>query len=679
MTGTTSAQEAFDGIVKALQSDRAPNLEHHEPAINANTMSSRHSDCLSDIVTSSSAWDDQEVASITRRNHHHSQGSSGVKSPCSSDEAFHRVASTPFLPSASSANFGYLVKRLATIKHRVQPAHSKRPSQRGNEPIRSQQPRRPRTVASDTSDSLGPRVSSSGVDLFDDPLANGSTREFFEPERPIRDPSEAAPNNNPPPAHQPLRPQTPPTTSYKPGSRIAPSYPDATTEEYESSSSGRLADEYDSSLSDSDDDSDSDGDDDAKFRRIAEQWSDLRERQRALHSTYSNIGREREALGDVRQKKNQAYNQVRFAINKILRDHPDLDDLFREAERADLRCQQVETNLDTLLDGLEEEQIQLENEQRRFFTAIAQSEPSTKSSSSHPESRTSLRGIQAERAEVLHPTLQAYDEALQELQLAQEFRTNLLVQRKLLDMEGEYIDEGNKEFLQEYNGLQQHAHQEIDRWSRAVSERKKVCQEAALLGPTASDTTTDIQLAGASTPMLAHPRFPLLLSNPTHLLEEALPQTAMVSLRTATSLPPKLPGRKQRIEAASREFGIETLFIPDKDEGRQGYVNRWLLHKLRLSAMEAELLSSTFQTTLKILDWGQWQRDVLFHWTRDEAATQPMPGSEALSDYYGVLGMEIEDLLRTSTLSRLSRLSNLGDRTPQIQEHSTVLIAPSAG
>ncbi|KAK8035021.1 hypothetical protein PG993_010016 [Apiospora rasikravindrae] len=547
MGSTTSAQDALDGIVRSQQSDRPPTLDHHEPKTSTNTMSSRHSDCLSDIVTSSSPWDDQEVASTTRRNHPQSQKSSDAESPCSSDEAFHRVASTPFLPSASSANFG-------------------------------------------------------------------------------------------------------------------------------------LADEYDSSLSESDGDSDSSGED-AKFRRIAEQWSDLRERQQALHSTFSNIGREREALGDVRQKKNQAYNQLRFAINKILRDHPDLDDLFREAERADLGCQQVETNLDTLLDGLEDEQLQLENEQRRFFTAIAQSEPSTTSSSSHPGSRTSLRGIQAERAEVLHPTIQAYDEALQELQLAREFRTNLLMQKKLLEMEGEYVDEGNQEFLQKYNDLQHHAHQEIDRWSQLVNERKKECQEAALFGPTASDTTVDIKLAEGPNPTrtLAHPLFPLLLSNPAHLMEEPLPQTAMESLRTATSLPPKMPGKKQKVEAASKEFGIETLFIPDKDEGRQDYVNRWLLHKLRLSAMEAELLSSTFQTKLKILDWGQWQRDVLFQWTRDEAATQPMPWPEALSNDYGVLGMDIQDLLRTSTHSRISRLSKCGDRTPQMQEHSIVLITPSAG
>ncbi|KAK7967407.1 uncharacterized protein PG986_001684 [Apiospora aurea] len=635
-------------------------------------MSSRHIDCLSDIVTSSSPWDAQEVASTSRRNHPQSQKSSDAESPCSSDEAFHRVASTPFLPSASSANFGYLVKRLATTKHRVQPAPSQRPSEGGDALIYSQRPRRPQTVAPNTSSLLGPRVSSSGVDLSDGPLANGSTREFFGPGRPTRDPKK-----NPPPAQQPLKLQAPPTTS-KPDSGTAPSYPDGPEAEYEGSSSAG----YDSSLSDSNEDSDSDidsSDEDAKFRRIAEQWSDLRERQQVLHSTFSNIGREREALGDVRQKKNQAYNQLRFAINKILRDHLDLDSLFREAERADLRCQQVETNLDTLLDGLEDEQIQLENEQRRFFTAIAQSEPSTTSSSSHSGSRTSLRGIQAERAEVLHPMIQAYDEALQELQLAREFRTNLLVQKKLLEMEGEYIDEGNKEFLQKYNDLQQHAHQEIDRWSQLVNERKKECQEAALFGPNASDTTVDIQLAEGSTPTLAHPLFPLLLSNPAHLLEEPLPQTAMASLRTATSLPPRMPGKKQKVEAASKEFGIETLFIPGKDEGRQEYVNRWLLHKLRLSAMEAELLSSTFQTRLRILDWGQWQQDVLFQWTRDEAATQPMPWPEALSNDYGILGMDIHDLLRTSTHSRISRLSKCGDRTPQMQEHSTVLIAPSAG
>lgn len=677
MTGATSARDAFDDIVKALQSDRAPRLDHHEPEISANIMSSRHSDYLSGHVTSPPPWDDHAVASTPRHDHSQSPKSSDVESPCSSDEAFHRVASTPFLPSASSANFGYLIRQLATKRHQVQPVHITRPSRRGNASIRSQQENRLPAIASDT---FSPRVSLSGVaDLPDGPLANGSTRKIFEPGGPTRDPNDAAPNNNPPSAQSLLRPQAPPT---RPGSGTASLNPDATEEDHgssdfsEESSSGR-SDGFEPSLSGSGSDSDSDGSD-AKFRRIAEQWSELRERQQALHSTFGNIGREREALGDVRQKKNQAYNQVRFAINTILRDHPQLDGLFREAERADLKCQQVETNLDTLLDGLEEEQVQLENEQRRFFTAIAQSEPSTETSISRPESRTSLRGIQAERTEVLHPTIQAYDEALQELQLAQEYRTNLLVQKKLLDMEGEYIDEGNKEFLQKYDDFQLHARYDIAHWSRTVNDRRKDCQKAALFGPNASDTTADIQLAVVSTPTLAHPVFPQLLSNPAHLIEEALPQTAMVALRTATSLPPKTTGKKQRIAAASKEFGIETLFIPDKDEGRQEYVNRWLLHKLRLSAMEAELLASTFQTTLKILDWSQWQRDVLFYWTRDEAATQSMPWSEALSEDYGILGMGIQDLLRTSTLSRLSRLSKRGDQSSEIQEHSTVLISPSS-
>ncbi|KAK8856440.1 hypothetical protein PGQ11_012352 [Apiospora arundinis] len=632
-------------------------------------MSSRHSDHFSDLIVSPHPWDDQHSIYNDRRSHPRSQESSGIESPpCSADEAFHRVASTPFLPSASGAgaSFGYLVKRLATTKHRVQPRRSKGFRNRENIPKSTQHPRLSPAVASDASSLSKPRMSPSGIVFSDDPLANGSTRGLFGPDRPTRGPS-AAPKNNPPPGQHPLRPKTPPTKS---GFGTAPSLPDITEPEFESSFSEGSADEYESSLSDDDSDSGSGGGgDDTKLRRIAEQWSDLRERQRALHSTLDNIGREREALGDVRQKKNQAYNQVRFAINKILRDRPELDDLFREAERADLTCQQVETNLDTLLDGLEEEQIQLETEQRRFFTAIAQSEPSTETSSSHPESRTSLRGIQAERAEILNPTIQAYDDALQELQLAQEFRTNLLVQKKLVDLEGENIDEGCKEFLLTYNDLQQHAHDEIAHWSQAVAERRGDCQKAALFGPNATDTTADIRLAETSTPTtLAHPIFPVLLSNPTHLIEEALPKTVVASFRAATSLPPKMPGRKQRVEAASKEFGIETLFIPDQNEGRQQYVNRWLLHKLRISAMEAELLSSTFQTTLKILDWGQWQRDVLFHWTRDEAATRPMPWSEAFSDDYGLI-TGIQDLLRTSTHS----LSKLGDRTPEIQEQPTPL------
>ncbi|KAI0021858.1 hypothetical protein F4780DRAFT_735690 [Xylariomycetidae sp. FL0641] len=140
---------------------------------------------------------------------------------------------------------------------------------------------------------------------------------------------------------------------------------------------------------------------------------------------------------------------------------------------------------------------------------------------------------------------------------------------------------------------------------------------------------------------LAHPIFPTLLSNPIHLLD-SFPRTPEQSLRMALSLPPTLPTRQTHIDEAAREVTIHSLLTGPKmsttaravpSEASLGtiasaappdrkidFINRWLLHKLHLSVLEAEVLWTTFRMHLKILDLDSWQQDVLRFWDLDQAA-----------------------------------------------------------
>ena len=100
----------------------------------------------------------------------------------------------------------------------------------------------------------------------------------------------------------------------------------------------------------------------------------------------------------------------------------------------------------------------------------------------------------------------------------------------------------------------------------------------------------------------------------------------------ATSLPPSFPARQKFIDDAARETTIHSLIQDADPQNKSDYINRWLLHKLRLSALEAIILYSTFRMRLKIRDLDRWQQDVLEVWTLDQAANLPMQQFQAVSE-----------------------------------------------
>lgn len=419
---------------------------------------------------------------------------------------------------------------------------------------------------------------------------------------------------------------------------------DHATHDYESLSSEASGGSFASSVDN----------EETEVKKITRQWSKLRERRREFRSNFRRITGARDALADVRQRRNQKFRALMQAVGEVLNVHRQegLEELFREAQGVDTEHRRIEANLDDLLDELEDNELKLEVEQLKFFTGIVRNEPDSpppERTLSRPSSRTSLRGIKGERDEDIHPRFEEFQGALQELQLAREFKMNLNIKKRLAENQGVDIGPTEREFLQDYDGLYRQALDEIDHWTHCAEVLEEQCREKNLFPgngyfqqvPSGDEPwfNGDLDLEEAvpndedsrsSEVTLAHPQFPLLLSNPSHLLHEPLPQTALAALRSAYTLPEKYPSRGRLVSEASKEYGIQTLLIPSKDEDKQDFINRWLFHRLRQSAIEVEHLVSTFRARLKILDWSQWQRDVIFFWSRDGAANQPTAWFEGI-------------------------------------------------
>jgi hypothetical protein len=50
------------------------------------------------------------------------------------------------------------------------------------------------------------------------------------------------------------------------------------------------------------------------------------------------------------------------------------------------------------------------------------------------------------------------------------------------------------------------------------------------------------------------------------------------------------------------------------------YINQWLIHRLRTSPLEAELMLAVCETEVRVMNLRRWQEEVLYYWRLDEAA-----------------------------------------------------------
>ncbi|KAJ3565928.1 hypothetical protein NPX13_g7320 [Xylaria arbuscula] len=333
---------------------------------------------------------------------------------------------------------------------------------------------------------------------------------------------------------------------------------------------------------------------------------------------------------------------------------------------SQLECQKAEQRLDETMNKWHRGQESFcDTITRSLGIALLNNNNNTNNDrDSHSENSKdwALRGISGDRPETFHPLYDKLRVAFGELQLARELLTNTQMKRErlhaqkapvlpegsldLLETYGEagrkkavelramaHMTEEDAEQLREYDELEQDAKQDIEIFSEKVMILQRECRENGVLPPLSffqqegfgvdSFYGDEIRLAPSpfeshdEAATLAHPVFPHLLSNPTHLLH-GFPQTALQSLKMAIQLPLNAPVRAKKMKEAAHEVNMHALISSFKSEDKSDYINRWLLHKLHHSALEAELLWTTFRSKLTILDIDRWQRDVLRFWWQDK-------------------------------------------------------------
>ncbi|KAI1750095.1 hypothetical protein F4782DRAFT_261325 [Xylaria castorea] len=409
-------------------------------------------------------------------------------------------------------------------------------------------------------------------------------------------------------------------------------------------------------------------------RRLREHYVGLKNQRSLLLGKFKGALSQRAHVHRLRQSKDEVDKKFMAAARALLPDTTQLHQLhqlFYTMQNTQVGYQEAEQRLEQVVDELQHGQEDLESQEAAFYktavdalgTALLgidkdQDSPSVKSEDVY------LRGISGDRPEIeiIHPLYEKLRAAIGELELAKELLANTQMKRAALrarkiqplsedglDLLETYGDTGKKkalelramalmteedvEQLQEYDLLEQDARQGIEIYTEQARILHRECIENRVLPETSPYRQEDFELnsfyrdeirlppspfdGNEESATLAHPVFPLLLSNPTHLLQ-GFPQTSLQSLRRALQLPLNAPVRSKQVKEAAREANMHSLLSTAESEDKSEYINRWLLHKLHHSAMEAELLWTTFRSRLKILDIDRWQRDVLSFWWRDD-------------------------------------------------------------
>lgn len=397
-------------------------------------------------------------------------------------------------------------------------------------------------------------------------------------------------------------------------------------------------------------------------------WRELVVKRDEVNLKRREILDQRKALKEKRRLKEAADNRFMSLFRPLLAEGQprtvsfstaSLQSGFRELQATRTEYQVLEARYESLEDALSQAEFELESLERLFLGKLYSPLRPTDSTTLHddmqeyevPPSRMSLLGIPSARPEDVHPIYEDLMSAIGDLQLAQEHKEDLIMHKEAIQQGQEnlkriekyqgrelaaqtrQISDADLEFLRDYEVDERDAQNRIDRLAARVERLKKQCYDEDLIPKTApfheiysfqpdirDDLSIDLDLEEDrdDDARLADQRFPLLLFNPSHILDEDL-LTAQGALRKAVRLPAQDPARRLTIQAAKKECSIESLVVKFDDKNKSDFINRWLLHRLRTSRLEADLLYSVFSSCMKILNFDKWQADVLFYWPRDPA------------------------------------------------------------
>lgn len=366
------------------------------------------------------------------------------------------------------------------------------------------------------------------------------------------------------------------------------------------------------------------------------------------------------------------FEAMQTKSNEYHDNEAEVEQLEEELDDQELSRETLETQFFTILYGASDERAHRDD-----------SPSGSVAETYAPPSRDSLLGIPADRPADIHPLYKQLLDAVGDRELAKEHHTELMMYRdsilydlqmtikkkrlrdaegqpdklgamldgddmemltaiaddptRLDDLQAKYrtsVSQENEEFLREFPKEEAMLRDKLKGARDQVDRLRQLCIDKGVMRKHAPYHEEYTIFSDAGEPFsaenlsinqeylprreeaLADTRFPILLSNPRHVLEPLTPRGA---LRAATRLPNDDPERPHLVAEAMKEYGISTLVVESAADDKSDYINRWLLHRLRISPLEVELLYTIFSSTLKVKNTRRWQEDVLYFWSRDKA------------------------------------------------------------
>ncbi|KAI9155235.1 hypothetical protein HJFPF1_07816 [Paramyrothecium foliicola] len=399
-------------------------------------------------------------------------------------------------------------------------------------------------------------------------------------------------------------------------------------------------------------------------------WQALKQKRDKLIDLRMKMANVRKELGQSRRKKDGADNAFMSMVRPLLVNLFNQQDLLHVSvglfERRWMDMQRLgdeyhflESNYEDLEAVVDEEEEALYSLETRFFSLLASDHAWTsplvaktaereKSTSIISDTPEILLGISRDGPqEDLHPLYVELTSAVGDLENAKEdyhdlcwLKDHYEEELHLKQRTGQKIPSELLEFLEEFPTEESAIRTSMNELQEEVKRLRQLCEEkkvmrkhmsarmAHLLDP--STEFEDLELDNKEVILgkpqtLTHYRFPELLSQPDHVLARPLPLTALGALKRALQMSDADPQKPAKQRLASKEYSI-TRLLQDTigGEGKGGFVNRWLLHQLRLSPINLVLLQTIFLSSclLRIKDPWRWQCDVLHFWWSDGTTGQ---------------------------------------------------------
>lgn len=392
-------------------------------------------------------------------------------------------------------------------------------------------------------------------------------------------------------------------------------------------------------------------------------WQTLADEKVKAHDIRSSIKRVKNRLKHARRERDAVDNELMSVLRPISVDArfantishtARLYEVFQRAQETRDECQVHEISLEKLEDSLKDAQDRIDLLERNLINVLRH--PSGHHATREPleiaieplSQSEMLLGLEFEPENVCHPLHRSFKDKLQLFRSAGKSHAELFERKARVEEEQHRLTvftkyhpaalkhiktptESDLAFLRDFEMEESKALHEIARRRSEVKNQIQHCWEQNIIPQYAplhdiqtwyvDDLSVDQDLGHDPTgrTRTTTTAGSVLLSNPSHLLE-IFPITAEAALKKANSLPESDPRRRFAVDAAIKEVTIQNLVHGGREGDTPDFINRWLLHKLRTSRHEIELL---YAVMMESNIHGEspdieWQWDVLHEWPRDE-------------------------------------------------------------